>query len=314
MASYLIRRLLLAVPTLMIIMALVFSILRLLPGDIVKLMIAEQYYAVDEQALRKQLGLADPWPVQFVKWTGNALRLDFGKSLWTKQEISTELRRRFPVSAELGLYSVLIGILIAVPVGLISALRQDSWLDYLSRSFSIGLISIPGFWLATLLLVFPLIWWGWSPPLTYVGWSENPVQHLYYFFWPSLLLGFALSGTTMRLMRNQMLEVLRQDYIRTATAKGLRERSVIVRHALKNALIPVVTVVGLQIAGVVSGTVIFESIFSIPGIGRFYFQAILFRDYPSVQATALFIALTVLVTNIVVDLTYAVIDPRIRFS
>ena len=314
MASYLIRRLLLAVPTLMIIMALVFSILRLLPGDIVKLMIAEQNYAVDEQALRKQLGLADPWPVQFVKWTGNALRLDFGKSLWTKQEISTELRRRFPVSAELGLYSVLIGILIAVPVGLISALRQDSWLDYLSRSFSIGLISIPGFWLATLLLVFPLIWWGWSPPLTYVGWSENPVQHLYYFFWPSLLLGFALSGTTMRLMRNQMLEVLRQDYIRTATAKGLRERSVIVRHALKNALIPVVTVVGLQIAGVVSGTVIFESIFSIPGIGRFYFQAILFRDYPSVQATALFIALTVLVTNIVVDLTYAVIDPRIRFS
>lgn len=314
MANYVIRRLVLAIPTLILIMMLVFSILRLLPGDVVRLMVAEQNYAVDETALRKQLGLADPVPIQFLKWTKNAVTGDFGDSLWTKQSISAELKNRFPVTAELGLYSVLIGILIALPVGLISAIKQDSWLDYIARSSAIGVISIPGFWLATLLLVFPLIWWGWSPPLTYVRWSENPLQHLYYFFWPSLLLGAGLSGTTMRLMRNQMLEVLRQDYIRTAWSKGLRERAVIARHALKNALIPVVTVIGLQIAGVVSGTVIFESIFSIPGIGRFYFQAIIFRDYPSVQATALFIALTVLVTNLVIDVTYGLIDPRIRYS
>lgn len=314
MGNYVIRRLLLAVPTIVVVMLLVFSILRLLPGDVVKLMISEQNYAVDENALRKQLGLSDPWPVQFVKWSGNALRGEFGRSLWTKQEISAELRNRFPKSAELGLYAVIFGILIAIPIGIISAIRQDSWLDYLFRSIAIGFISIPGFWLATLLLVFPVIWWGWTPPLTFVGWTQNPLRHMYYFFWPALLLGFGLSGTTMRLMRNQMLEVLRQDYIRTAHAKGLKEWGVIARHAMKNALIPVVTVIGLQIAGVVSGTVIFESIFSIPGIGRFYFQAITFRDYPAVQATALFIALTVVVTNLLVDITYALIDPRIRFS
>src|SRR5215213_3861166 len=234
MTTYVIRRLLLAVPTLVIVMLLVFSILRLLPGDIVKLMISEQNYAVDETALRKELGLSDPAPVQFTKWATKALTGNFGKSLWTKQSISTELKNRFPVSAELGLYSVAIGILIALPVGLISAIRQDSWLDYVARSSAIALISIPGFWLATLLLVFPLIWWGWTPPLTYVSWREDPLGHLYYFFWPALLLGAGLSGTTMRLMRNQMLEVLRQDYIRTARSKGLKGRSVIVRHALKN--------------------------------------------------------------------------------
>jgi peptide/nickel transport system permease protein len=224
------------------------------------------------------------------------------------------LRQRFPITVELGVYSIVIGLIIALPIGIISAIRQDSALDYICRSFSIGMISIPGFWLATLLLTFPLIWWGWAPPLTYVSWTDDPVQHLYYFFWPALLLGLGLSGTTMRLTRNQMLEVLRQDYVRTAHAKGLRERSVILGHALKNALIPVVTVVGLQVGFVVSGTVIFETIFGIPGVGRFYFEAINFRDYPTIQATALLIAVAIVLTNLVVDVTYGVIDPRIRLS
>ncbi len=314
MTTYLVRRLLLAIPTLVVIMFLVFSIIRVLPGDVVKLMISEQNYAVDEHALRHELGLDQPAPVQFAKWSANALQGKFGKSLWTKQEISTELKNRFPVSVELGLFAVIIGLLIALPVGIVSAVRQDSWLDYLFRSFAIGMISIPGFWLATLLLVFPLIWWGWTPPLQYVSFSENPARNLYYFFWPALLLGAGLSGVVMRLTRNQMLEVLRQDYIRTAWAKGLKERSVIVRHAIKNAMIPVITIIGLQIAGIVSGTVIFETIFSIPGIGRFYFTAITFRDYPALQATALFIAVTVVLVNLVIDLTYAVFDPRIRYA
>jgi peptide/nickel transport system permease protein len=314
MTTYAIRRLLLAVPTLVVVMLAVFSIIRLLPGDIVRLMVAEQNYAVDENALREDLGLNDPILVQFAKWTGGVLTGDLGESLWTKRAISTELRQRFPVSMELGIYSVIIGLLIALPVGILSAIRQDTWMDYLGRSFAIGLISVPGFWLATLLLVFPLIWWGWAPPLSYKSWSEGPLDHLYYFFWPSLLLGAGLSGTTMRLTRNQMLEVLRQDYVRTAHAKGLRERSVIIRHALKNAMIPVVTVIGLQIGFVVSGTVIFETIFSMPGVGKFYFEAINFRDYPTIQATALFIALTIVLANIIVDLTYAVIDPRIRYT
>jgi peptide/nickel transport system permease protein len=315
MANYLMRRLLLAIPTLLTILVLVFGIIRVLPGDIVRLMVAEQNYAVDEHALRQELGLADPAPIQFLKWTRNiVLHGDFGRSLWTKRPVSTEIRQRFPISAELGLYAIIIGLVIAVPVGVISAIRQDTWIDFLFRSFAIGVISIPGFWLATLLLVFPLIWWGWTPPLTYVGWSDNPIAHLKYFFWPALLLGAGLSGVIMRLTRNQMLEVLRQDYVRTAQAKGLRERSVIIRHAIRNAIIPVVTVVGLQIAGVVSGTVIFESIFSIPGIGRFYFQAILQRDYPSIQATALCIAVVVVLVNLLVDITYAMIDPRIRYA
>ena len=314
MTTYVIQRLLLAVPTVAVVMLAVFSIVRLLPGDIVRLMVAEQNYAVDEHELRGKLGLNDPVPIQFGKWAGNVLTGDLGQSLWTRRAISTELRQRFPVTLELGLYSVLIGLLVALPIGILSAIRQDTWLDYFCRSFSIGMISIPGFWLATLLLVFPLIWWGWTPPLTYVGWTDNPVDHLYYFFWPALLLGMGLSGTTMRLTRNQMLEVLRQDYVRTAHAKGLRERSVILGHALKNALIPVVTVVGLQVGFVVSGTVIFETIFGIPGVGRFYFEAINFRDYPTIQATALFIALTIVLSNLAVDLTYAVIDPRIRLT
>ncbi|MGE0539630.1 MAG: ABC transporter permease [Dehalococcoidia bacterium] len=314
MATYAIRRLLLAVPTLVVVMLAVFSIIRLLPGDIVRLMVAEQNYAVDEEALREDLGLNDPLLVQFAKWTGGVLTGDLGESLWTKRSIASELRARVPVSMELGIYSVLIGLLIALPVGILSAIRQDTFLDYLGRSFAIGLISIPGFWLATLLLTFPLIWWGWAPPLSYKTWADGPIDHLYYFFWPALLLGAGLSGTTMRLTRNQMLEVLRQDYVRTAHAKGLRERSVIVRHALKNAMIPVVTVIGLQIGFVVSGTVIFETIFSMPGVGKFYFEAINFRDYPTIQAVALFIAVTIVLANIVVDLTYAMIDPRIRYT
>jgi peptide/nickel transport system permease protein len=314
MATYAIRRLLLAVPTLVVVMLAVFSIIRLLPGDIVRLMVAEQNYAVDEEALREDLGLNDPIIVQFAKWTGGVLTGDLGESLWTKRSIASELHQRVPVSMELGIYSVLIGLLIALPVGIFSAIRQDTVLDYLGRSFAIGLISIPGFWLATLLLTFPLIWWGWAPPLTYKTWADGPLDHLYYFFWPSLLLGAGLSGTTMRLTRNQMLEVLRQDYVRTAHAKGLRERSVIVGHALKNAMIPVVTVIGLQIGFVVSGTVIFETIFSMPGVGKFYFEAINFRDYPTIQAVALFIAVTIVLANIVVDLTYAMIDPRIRYT
>jgi peptide/nickel transport system permease protein len=314
MTTYVIRRLLLAIPTLLVVMLAVFSIIRLLPGDIVRLMVAEQNYAADEAALRRELGLSDPLLVQFGKWTGGVLTGDLGHSLWTKRPISTELRQRFPVSLELGVYAVIIGLLIALPVGVISAIRQDGWLDYLGRSVAIALISIPGFWLATLLLTFPLIWWGWAPPLTYKSWSDGPLEHLYYFFWPALLLGFGLSGITMRLTRNQMLEVLRQDYVRTAHAKGLTERAVIIRHALKNAMIPVITVIGLQIGLVVSGTVIFETIFSIPGIGRFYFEAITFRDYPTIQATLLFIALAIVLANLVVDLLYAVIDPRIRLT
>jgi peptide/nickel transport system permease protein len=314
MTTYIIRRLLLAIPTLLVIMLAVFSIIRLLPGDIVRLMVAEQNYAADETALRRSLGLHEPVPLQFARWVGNVAQGDLGHSLWTRRAVSTELRQRFPATVELGVFAVIIGLFIAIPVGLVSAIRQDSWLDYAGRSFAILLISVPGFWLATLLLVFPLIWWTWTPPLQYVSFLDNPWKNLQYFFWPSLLLGAGLSGTTMRLTRNQMLEVLRQDYIRTAHAKGLRERGVILQHALKNAMIPVVTVVGLQVGLVVSGTVIFETIFGIPGVGRFYFEAINFRDYPTVQATVLFIAIAIVGTNLLVDLTYAMIDPRIRYN
>jgi peptide/nickel transport system permease protein len=313
MSDYIVRRLLLAVPTLALVMLMVFSVIRLIPGDVVELMVSEQAYAADKEALREELGLNDPVYEQFGRWVWALAHGDLGQSLWTKQAVTEELRNRFPVTAELGLYAILVGLIIALPIGVLSAVRQDTLADYVARSFAIAGISVPYFWTATLVIVFMPLWFNWSPPLRYVGWRDGPVDHLYVFLVPALLLGVYLSGSVMRMTRTMMLEVLRQDYVRTAWAKGLSERVVVVRHALKNALIPVVTIVGLQLAAAVSGTVIIESIFNLPGVGRYFYEAIIYRDYPSIQGTALVIAVAVILINILVDVTYAYLDPRIRY-
>jgi peptide/nickel transport system permease protein len=313
MREYAIRRILLAVPTILLVMLAIFAIIRAVPGDIVKLMVAEQQYAANEDELRKELGLDAPVPQQFVEYIGGILKGDLGRSLWTKRSVTHELRNRLPVSFELGFYAILIGLVISLPIGVLSAIRQDTWADYVGRSFAILGISMPNFYLATIVVVFPVIWFHWAPPLLYKTWGEGSGAHLYFFLFPALILGIGLAGGVMRMTRTMMLEVLRQDYIRTAWSKGLRERSIITRHALKNALIPVVTIIGLQVGLAVSGTVIIESIFNMPGIGRFFYEAVYNRDYPAVQGVVLVIAIVVVATNILVDLTYAYLDPRIRF-
>ena len=290
-------------------------IVRLVPGNIVELILAERPYATegDKAKIENDLGLDKPIPVQFVTYLGNVLQGDLGQSYWTSRPVTDELKQRMPVTLELGLYSILIGLIVAMPVGLLSAVRQDTGADYIARSFAILAISVPYFFTATLLIVFPPMW-GWAPPLIFKGWTDGPLQHLYYFFFPALLLGVALAGGVMRITRTMMLEVLRQDYIRTAWSKGLRERSVITRHALKNAFIPVITVIGLQVGTALGGTIILESIFNMPGVGRYIVGAIFQRDYPSVQGVVLVLAITVVLVNLLVDVTYAYLDPRIRYS
>ncbi|MPZ99120.1 MAG: ABC transporter permease subunit [Dehalococcoidia bacterium] len=316
MQRYIIRRIALVIPTILLVMFMTFMILRLVPGDVVELIMAENPYATeqDREALRESLGLDDPIPVQFVRYTGNVLQGDLGTSPWTKRPVTDELRDRAPITLEFGLLSVLVGLVVALPVGILSAVRQDTWADYVSRSFAILALSVPYFFTATLLVVFPQIWFGWSPPLRYVPWSQGPIDHLYYMLVPAVLLGVNLSGSVMRMTRTMMLETMRQDYIRTAFSKGLKERSVVIRHALKNALIPVVTIIGLQIGLAVSGTLILETIFNMPGVGRYFISAIFERDYPSVQGVVLILAVVVVSVNLMVDLLYGWLDPRIRYS
>jgi peptide/nickel transport system permease protein len=313
--EYVVRRMLLAIPTILLVIFMTFLIVRLVPGDIVELILAERPYASPEARteIEDDLGLDKPIPVQFLIYLGDVVQGDLGRSYWTSRPVTEEIGNRMPVTAELGLYSILIGLVVALPVGIVSAVRQDTASDYIARSFAILAISVPYFFTATLLIVFPPMW-GYAPPLTFKGWTDGPMSHLYYFFFPALLLGLALSGGVMRLTRTMMLEVLRQDYIRTAWSKGLRERSVIVRHALKNAFIPVITVVGLQVGVALSGTIIIESIFNMPGVGRYLVGAISQRDYPSIQGVVLVLATSVVLVNLLVDVTYAYLDPRIRFS
>ena len=316
MTEYIIRRILLAIPTVVLVIFATFMIVRLVPGNIVEMILAERPYASEEERaqIEKDLGLDKSIPVQFVTYLGNVAQGDLGRSYWTSRPVTDEIKNRMPVTAELGLYSILLGLVIAMPVGIVSAVRQDTMTDYFSRSFAILALSVPYFFTATLLIVFPPKWFDWAPPLTYKAWSEGPVSHIYYFFFPALLLGVGLAGPVMRLTRTMMLEVLRQDYIRTAWSKGLRERSVISRHALKNAIIPVITVIGLQVGVALSGTIILESIFNMPGVGRYLVGAIFQRDYPSIQGVVLVLGISVVLVNLIVDIAYAYLDPRIHYG
>jgi len=311
--DYVAHRVLYALITVALVLVATFTVIRLLPGDVVKLMAHQNNYAADENVLRHQLKLDRPIAAQFLSYAGGVLHGDFGRSLWTRQSVASELRRRLPITGQLGLMAVMIGVVIAVPVGVLSAIRQDSAADYISRTAAVLFISMPSFWVATLLLVFPLKWWSWSPPLTYRDWSR-PLDHITFFIAPAICLATTLAGGVMRLTRTSMLDVVRQDYIRTAWSKGMRERTVMVRHAMKNAMIPVVTVIGLQVALVFGGTVIIESIFQVPGVGRFFYDAVINRDYPAIQGVIFFIALIIVAANLLVDLLYGYLDPRIRFS
>jgi len=314
MSRYVLRRLMLLLPTLALVTLLVFSIIRLLPGDIVTLMMSEQGYAGDKAKLELMLGLDQPFYRQYVTYIGKVLRGDLGVSLWTKEPVLDEILRRLPVSLELAVLAMFFGLLIAVPAGIFAAVRQDTWLDYLFRTSAIGGLSVPGFWMATIVIVSASIWWQWVPPMRYTPLARDPVKNLSQLLLPAIILGFALSASVMRMTRSMVLEVLREDYIRTAWAKGLSESVVIARHVLKNAMIPVVTVMGLQLSALLGGTVIMESIFVLPGMGKFLLDAITWRDYPVIQGINLFLATSVIVLNLVIDVVYGFLDPRIRFG
>jgi peptide/nickel transport system permease protein len=314
-SHYLMRRLALLVPTLLGVSIVVFVLVRLLPGDAVALQLQDaRSSAADEAALRSQLGIDRPIFVQYVDWLGSLARGDLGHSFRTRQPVVEELAGRLPVTAELGVLALLIATLVAVTVGVTSAVKQDTWADYAARSTAIGLLAIPGFWLGTLVVTLPSVWWHWTPPLRYVRLTEDPVKNLSIVVIPAVILGLGLSGGLMRLVRTQMLEVLRQDFIRTASAKGLAEYTVVIHHALKNAFIPALTVLGLQVALLVSGTVVLESIFVLPGMGRYLLESVQARDYPSIQGLNLIFAVVIVFTNLLVDLLYGWLDPRVRYS
>jgi peptide/nickel transport system permease protein len=313
LGKYFAKRLLVAIPSLLIASVIVFSLVRLIPGDVVVLMMEENQYADDIEAMRAKLGLNRPIYVQYFEWAGRALRGDLGESLYTRHPVAGELLVRVPVSLELGAVAIFFALLLGVPIGILSAVRQDTAQDYVARGGAILGLSIPGFWLGTLVVVLPAIYFKWSPSIQFTRFGDDPWRHLAQFILPGFLLGVASAASIMRLTRTQLLEVLRQDYVRTAWSKGLASRVVILKHSLKNALIPVVTVLGIQIAQVLSGTVIFESIFGLPGMGRFLFDAITERDYPVIQGINLVVVTTVVTVNLMVDFVYAYLDPRIRF-
>jgi peptide/nickel transport system permease protein len=314
MRQYVIKRLLLVVPTLLLISIIVFSLNHMLPGDVVVLMFEEKAYAKDLETLRAKLGLDRPLYIQYFSWIGQVTTGNLGESLWTKRPVLEEILRRLPVSLKLGAMAITVALCIAIPIGVLSAIRQDTLKDYAARSAAIVGLSVPAFWKATLVIVLPSVWFGWAPPLQFTPFSENPWQHLSQFILPAIILGIGPGAGIMRLTRALMLEVLRQDYIRTAWSKGMHEPRVVLKHAFKNAVIPVVTVVGIQIAEIASGTVIMETIFGLPGMGRFLLDAIFQRDYPVVQGVILLTALITVVVNLLVDLTYARLDPRIRYQ
>ena len=336
MRSYLIRRLLLIIPTLFILTIIVFLAVRFIPGDVIDVMVAEMeaWHAtgadLDREALERMLGLDVPVYVQYGRWLGvlptpdwitgeshfrGLLQGTFGHSLFgaafTIEEI---IIGRLPVTIELGALSILIGLGIALPVGVYSAIRQDTVADYAGRTVAIIGLATPNFWLGIMVMLYPAIWWGWSPPIELIPFADDPLGNLGMFLIPALILGTALAASTMRMTRTMMLEVLRQDYIRTAWSKGLRERVVVMRHAIKNALIPVVTLVGLQLPLLVGGSVIVELIFALPGIGRMFVDALDGRDYPVVSAINLIFTTAVLAINLMIDVTYALLDPRVRYE
>ena len=317
MQAYVVRRLLALIPTLFFASVIVFVTVRMIPGDVIDLMLSQNDIAaakMGREQLERALGLDQPMWVQYWRWVGAILfHGDFGQSLWQNTPVSEHLFARLPVTFELGLMGLIVGLLVAIPIGVYSAVRQDTAGDYTARSFSILMLSIPSFWLGTIVMVFPSIWWGWSPPMQFVSFTANPLQNLGQMVTPALILGCGLSALTMRLTRTMMLEVLRQDYIRTAWAKGLGERLVVARHALRNALIPVVTLIGLQAPLLIGGAVIMEQIFVIPGMGQLLLEAVSQRDYPIITGVFLIVGVAVMVINLLVDLSYGLLDPKVRY-
>ena len=318
MGRYVTQRLLLAGLTLVLVSIIVFTLLRvivpLVYGDAVDI-IAAEYGGTDPelvQELKDDYGLSDALVPQYLRWVGSILRGDLGQSLFNGRPVSKEIQDRLPVSVELGLVGLISSVIFSVPLGIAAAVAQNRWPDYFLRTSAILVDSIPGFWLAIMIITFGSVWFNWAPPLRFEYLHDDPMTHLKIMALPALLIGLTPSGSLIRLVRTQMLEVMRQDYIRTAHAKGLSSRAVVISHAVRNAILPVVTVIGLSLPGLIAGTAIFESIFSLPGMGQYLVSSVGNLDYPVIMATVFIFSVLIVLSNLAVDISYTIIDPRIR--
>jgi peptide/nickel transport system permease protein len=316
MGQYIVKRLLLMIPTLFGVAVLVFVLLRIAPGDIVELKYAGSGTFAPKEAIereRVQLGLDKPVWQQFLNWSWGIVRLDFGLSMWTGRPIAEEIRIRLELSLQLAIMATLVAILIALPCGTLAALKQDTWVDYLVRIFSIGGLAVPSFWLGIVIILMFLIFFRWLPPLTFTSFWADPVANMSQMIWPALAVGYRYSAMATRMTRSSVLEVLREDYVRTARAKGLRENAVVLKHALRNALLPIVTVIGLEFAFLIGGLVVTEQVFNLNGIGMLLVESITNRDYTMTQALVLLVSFAFIAMNFFLDLLYVWLDPRIHY-
>jgi peptide/nickel transport system permease protein len=316
MWQYILKRLLLMIPTLLGVALLVFLLLRVAPGDIVELKYAGSGTFAPKEALdreRAQLGLDKPVAQQFVSWISGVVRFDFGESMWTGQPITQEIKVRLELSLELAVMATLVAMLLAIPLGTLAALKQDTWVDYTVRIFSIAGLAMPSFWLGIVIILGFLILFKWMPPLTFTSFWVDPRANLAQLIWPALAVGYRYSAMATRMTRSAVLEVLRDDYVRTARAKGLGEAVVVLKHALRNALLPIVTVIGLEFAFLIGGLVVTEQVFNLNGIGMLFVESVTHRDYTMTQALVLLVAFVFILMNFLVDLLYAWLDPRIHY-
>ena len=314
MSRYIVNRLLLMVPTLFGVALLVFVLLRLAPGDPVQMLLegANVTQQVVE-AERARLGLDQPLYVQFARWMGGILRGDFGVSIWTGRPVLYEIGIRLELSLQVAVMATLLAVLLAVPLGTLSAIYKDTWIDHLVRVISIAGLAVPSFWLGMIIILLLLTYFSWIPPLTFTPFFEDPLRNLSQLIWPALAVGYRYSAVAMRMMRSSVLEVLQEDYVRTARAKGVHERMVVARHAMRNALLPVVTVVGLEFAFLIGGLVVTEQVFNLNGIGKLFVQAVSRGDYTMIQGLVLLVAVFFVMINFAIDMLYALLDPRIRY-
>ena len=318
MYKYTARRVLLAIPTLVVASLVVFGVLRLIPGDVANLILggneAVSVNLISLEVIREELGLNDPLPVQYLKWMWDIVRGNLGDSLISGRSVGGDILYRLPLTLQITLMAFAIGIFLGIPIGIISAIKQNSWTDYMLRFWSIFFLAAPSFWVGLLILLVAVRVFHWSPPMGYNAIWDNPKDNLLQLTWPAMIIGVNMMAFIARMTRSTMLEVIREDYIRTARAKGLGERVVIYRHALKNALIPVVTVAGYYIGYLLGGTVVLELVFSIPGVGLYFLEAIEQRDYTVIQSVVFFLTTVFILLNLLVDLLYGWLDPRVSYS
>jgi peptide/nickel transport system permease protein len=314
--KYLLKRFLLMLPTLFGVALVTFLLIRVIPGDVVELRYSGDRGAVSQEILdreRARIGLDKPVWQQFFAWITGVVRLDFGTSMWTGAPIWDEIKLRFTLSLQLAIMATLVAVTLAIPLGVLSALKQDTWIDYAVRIFSIAGLSMPSFWLGIVMILVMLVAFKWLPPMVYTPFWVNPVQNLAQLIWPALAVGYRYSAVATRMTRSAMLEVLREDYIRTARAKGLMQKLILSRHALKNAMLPVLTVVALEFAFLIGGLVVTEQVFNLNGIGLLFVQAVAHRDYTLLQALVMLVAGAFIIVNFLMDIAYAWLDPRIRY-